>query len=102
MLRLPPRSTPLYSSAASDVYKRQSVRCVGAVAMALSKAFHPFAVIQDLKRTMASIREQWRSTRRENEQLRKENEQWRERAERLECERQQLREENERLTRQLE
>src|SRR5450759_4394384 len=24
MIRLPPRSTPLYSSAASDVYKRQS------------------------------------------------------------------------------
>src|SRR5450759_2145966 len=26
MIRLPPRSTPLYSSAASDVYKRQGVR----------------------------------------------------------------------------
>ena len=70
--------------------------------MALSKAFHPFAVIQDLKRTIASIREQWRSTRRENERLRNENEQWRERAERLEREREQLREENERLKRQLE
>ena len=37
MIRRPPRSTPLYSSAASDVYKRQvfpsftSVRCAGAV-----------------------------------------------------------------------
>jgi transposase len=70
--------------------------------MALSKAFHPFAVIHDLKRTIASIREQWRSTRRENERLREENEQWRERAQRLEREREQLREENERLKRQLE
>jgi hypothetical protein len=38
--------------------------------MALSKAFHPLAVIHDLKRTIASIREQWRSTRRENERFR--------------------------------
>jgi transposase len=70
--------------------------------MALSKAFHPFAVIHDLKRTIASIRERWRSTRRENERLRNENAQWRERAEHLEREREQLREENERLKRQLE
>jgi transposase len=70
--------------------------------MALSKAFHPFAVIHDLKRTIVSIREQWRSTRRENERLRQEREEWRERAERLERERNQLREENERLKRQLE
>src|SRR5660398_25360 len=28
MIRRPPRSTPLYSSAASDVYKRQSMRSV--------------------------------------------------------------------------
>ena len=28
MIRRPPRSTPLYSSAASDVYKRQGVVCV--------------------------------------------------------------------------
>jgi transposase len=70
--------------------------------MALSKAFRPFAVIHDLKRTIASIRGQWRSTRGENERLRKENAQWRERAERLEREREQLREENERLKRQLE
>src|SRR5660398_305554 len=27
MIRRPPRSTPLYSSAASDVYKRQSRQC---------------------------------------------------------------------------
>jgi transposase len=70
--------------------------------MAFSKAFHPFAVIHDLERTIASLRELWRSTRRDNERLRKENAQWRERAERLEREREQLREENERLKRQLE
>ena len=28
MIRRPPRSTPLYSSAASDVYKRQSLRFI--------------------------------------------------------------------------
>src|SRR5674476_1434481 len=28
MIRRPPRSTPLYSSAASDVYKRQTYECV--------------------------------------------------------------------------
>src|SRR5450759_3826253 len=28
MIRRPPRSTPLYSSAASDVYKRQALGCV--------------------------------------------------------------------------
>ena len=72
------------------------------MALTLSKAFQPFAVIQDLKRTIASIREQWRSTRRENERLREETAQWRERAERLERERAQLREENERLKGQLE
>jgi len=72
------------------------------VARALPKAFHPFAVIDDLKRTIVTIREQWRSTRRENERLRKEREQWRERAEGLERERDQLREENEQLKRQLE
>ena len=72
------------------------------MAMALSKAFHPLAVIHDLKQTIASIRDQWRSTRRENEQLRNENEQWRDRADRLEREREHLREENERLKRQLE
>src|SRR5660397_259403 len=29
MIRRPPRSTPLYSSAASDVYKRQVEECPG-------------------------------------------------------------------------
>ena len=33
MIRRPPRSTPLYSSAASDVYKRQAVRASGAAAV---------------------------------------------------------------------
>ena len=65
--------------------------------MTLSKAFHPFAVIHDLKRTVVSIREQWRSARRENTRLRKENEQWRERAERLERERVHVREVNKAL-----
>src|SRR5660398_302863 len=32
MIRRPPRSTPLYSSAASDVYKRQAGSAVSAVA----------------------------------------------------------------------
>ena len=69
--------------------------------MAFSKAFHPLAVIHDLKRTIVSIRDQWRNARRENERLRNETEVWRERAERLERERDHLRDENERLKRQL-
>ena len=67
----------------------------------MSKAFRPVAVLEDLKRTIAALRDQWRGTRRENERLRQENAQWRERAERLEREREQLREENARLKRQL-
>jgi transposase len=70
--------------------------------VAFAKAFRPFALIHDLKRTIASLRDQWRSTRRENARLRKEVEQWRERTERVERERDRLREENERLKRQLE
>ena len=31
MIRRPPRSTPLYSSAASDVYKRQVFNCIKAL-----------------------------------------------------------------------
>src|SRR5660398_163976 len=31
MIRRPPRSTPLYSSAASDVYKRQELHAAGEV-----------------------------------------------------------------------
>ncbi len=70
--------------------------------MVLPKAFNPFAVISELKRTIASIHAQWRGTRRENERLQNENQQWRERAQQLERERERLREENERLKRQLE
>lgn len=70
--------------------------------MALSKVFHPFAVIEELKRTITSIHQQWRGTRRENERLQKEIAQLRERAQTLERERERLREENEQLKRQLE
>ncbi len=70
--------------------------------MALSKVFHPFTVIEELKRTIASIHWQWRGTRRENERLREELGQVRERAQYLERERERLREENEQLKRQLE
>jgi transposase len=69
--------------------------------MALSKAFHAFGVIDDLKRKITSRHEQWRSTRRENERLRRENEQLRQQREQLEQERERLREENDQLKRQL-
>lgn len=66
-------------------------------------------VIEELKRKIASIQEQWRSTRREKERLREENErlrqrekQWEQERERLRQERERLREENERLKKQLE
>ena len=65
-------------------------------------AFRPSAIVNDLKRTVVSLRDQWRKTRRENEHLRHETDQWRERAERLERERDHLREELDRLKRQLE
>ena len=67
--------------------------------MAFAKAFRPFALIHHLKRTIASLRDQWRNTRRDNERLRKEVEQWRERTERVERERDRLRDENARLKR---
>lgn len=70
--------------------------------MALSKAFHAFGVLEDLKRTITSLHEQWRGTHRENERLRRENEQLRQDREQLEQERERLREENEQLKRQLE
>ena len=77
--------------------------------MAWPKSFHPVAVIEELKRKIAALQEQWRGTRRENERLRQENEQLRQREkqleqerERLHQERERLREENERLKRQLE
>ena len=70
--------------------------------MAWPKSFHPVAVIEELKRKIAALQEQWRGTRRENERLRQENEQLRQREKQLEQERERLREENERLKRQLE
>jgi transposase len=70
--------------------------------MALSKAFHAFGVIDDLKRRITSLREQWRGTRCENERLRRENDQLRQQRAQLEQERERLQEENERLKRQLE
>lgn len=70
--------------------------------MAFSKAFHAFGVIDDLKRTVTSLREQWRGTRHENERLRRELEQVRQERAQLERDRERLREENEQLKRQLE
>jgi transposase len=70
--------------------------------MAWPKALNPAGVIEDLKRRITSIQEQWRGTSRENEQLRKENDQLRQQREQLEKERDRLRRENEELKRQLE
>jgi predicted nuclease with TOPRIM domain len=69
--------------------------------MTWPKSFNPVVVIEELKRKLASIQEQGRGTRRENEQLRKENEQLRQQYEQLEQQRERLRQENERLKRQL-
>jgi transposase len=54
-------------------------------------------VIEELKRKIASIQEQGRSTRRENERLREENERLRQREKQWEQERERLRQERERL-----
>jgi transposase len=70
--------------------------------MAWPKVLNAAGVIEELKRKIASIQEQWRGTRRENERLRKENEELRRREEHWEQERERLREENERLKKQLE
>jgi len=70
--------------------------------MAWSKAFQSVGVLDELKRTITSLREQWRGTRRENERLRRENEQLRQQRQYLEQERERLREENAQLRRQLE
>ena len=59
-------------------------------------------VIEELKRKITSIQEQWRGTRRENERLRNEIERLRQQREQLEQERERLRQENEQLKRQLE
>src|SRR6266705_3853359 len=84
--------------------------------MAWPNSFHPARLIAKSKQKNASLQQQWRSTRAENERLRKENEQLRRREKELEREQEQLRqeqgrlrgererlrEENERLKRQLE
>src|SRR5712671_6434924 len=51
--------------------------------MAWPKALNPAGVIEDLKRRITSIQEQWRGTSRENEQLRKENDQLRQQRKRI-------------------
>src|SRR6266705_5025041 len=73
------------------------------------KVLHAAGVIEELKRKIALIQEQWRGTRRENERLRKENEelqrrekQWEQREKQWEQEQERLREENERLKKQME
>src|SRR5674476_407496 len=48
MIRRPPRSTPLYSSAASDVYKRQLFHCLGWVDLR-----YPGALVPDDDRAAA-------------------------------------------------
>jgi transposase len=60
------------------------------------------SVIEELKRKIASMQEQWRSSRRENERLREENEELRSEKRQWEQERERLREENEKLKKQLE
>jgi chromosome segregation ATPase len=70
--------------------------------MAWPKALNPAGVIEELKRKIGSLQEQWQGTRRENERLRNENAQLRQQREQLEQERERLRQENEKLKRQLE
>ena len=41
--------------------------------MAWPKALNPAGVIEELKRKIGSLQEQWQGTRRENERLRNEN-----------------------------
>src|ERR1700733_8560281 len=69
--------------------------------MAWPKALNPNAVVAELERKVASLREQWRGTRHENEPLRQEIEQLRQREKQLEQERERLCQENEKLKRQL-
>ena len=65
--------------------------------MAWPRTFHPAGIIEKLKQKIASLQEQWGSTRRENERLRKENEQLRRREKHQEQEQEQLRQERDRL-----
>ena len=62
--------------------------------MAWPKALNPNAVVAELKRKVASLQEQWRGTRHDNERLRQEIEQLRQREKQLEQERERLHQEN--------
>jgi len=68
--------------------------------VALARVLHPFAVIDDLKRTIVSIRDRWRTTRLKNQRLRKDRDQWRARAEQLQQDADRLQRETERLQRE--
>jgi len=70
--------------------------------MAWPKHLNPAGIIEKLKQKIASLQQQWRSTRLENERLRQENEQLRRREKQLEREQEQLRQEQERLHRERE
>jgi len=70
--------------------------------MAWPKALSPVRVIEELRRKIASIQEQWQGARTENEQLRKEVDELRQERGQLEKDRDRLRGENEELKRRLE
>jgi transposase len=70
--------------------------------MAWPKHLNPAGIIEKLRQKIASLQQQWRSTRLENERLRQENEQLRRREKQLEREQEQLRQEQERLHRERE
>ena len=62
MIRRPPRSTPLYSSAASDVYKRQGQRhAVGVAAAAVGDVFHVGGLRGGILRESSSPSGRWGS-----------------------------------------
>lgn len=65
--------------------------------MAWPKTLNPSSIIEKLKHKIASLQQQWRSTRVENEQLRQEIEQLRRREKELEREQGQLRQEQQGL-----
>ena len=70
--------------------------------VALARVLHPFAVIDDLKRTIVSIRDRWRTTRLKNQRLRKDRDQWRARAEQLQQDADRLQQDADRLQRETE
>ena len=55
MIRRPPRSTPLYSSAASDVYKRQPKKRIGIISFNL-KNIHPHDIASFLNKDGIALR----------------------------------------------